>query len=482
MRLAIPVSGFVAAALFSTAAGGEAVRVHGRVNAAVPATGPQKDEQSWGALTAVMLEVPIVPQLGVGVEVGAVTLSDGEPPSDSRLADPDGAFGLSGALAVHVRPAATREPGNPKWHSGLWGGGSFGVMRSAGLLRPMGEVNVGLDFKLGDSSLSAGPSVGFLHVFQPDDSLRPADANVLSVGLHALLDTATQVVPAPSPMPPMDRDGDGLFDGADTCPDAPEDADGFQDADGCPDLDNDGDSLLDPADRCPLEAEDGDGFEDADGCPDPDNDVDGVLDAADACPLEGEDVDALIDEDGCPELDADQDGVLDEADACPSEAEVQNGYADEDGCPDTQNVRVVRDKILLDERINFHTNSVIIRSISHPLLRRLGQLMNEHPEYTHIEVQGHADSRGDPGFNQRLSDGRARAVMKFLVEQVGVDRRRLDATGYGNLHPLITGNDPRSLYMNRRVEFSITREGSPAPAVPPDAPGSSSSPDVKDDE
>ncbi len=482
MRLAIPLSGFVAAALFSTAAGGEAVRVHGRVNAAMPATGPQKDEQSWGALTAAMLEVPIVPQLGLGVEVGAVTLSDGEPPSDSRLANPDGAFGISAALAVHVRPGATRQPGSPKWHSGLWGGSSFGVMRSAGLLRPMGEVNVGFDFKLGDGSLSAGPSVGFLHVFQPNDSLRPDDANVLSVGLHALLDTATPVVAPPTPLPSTDRDGDGLFDGVDTCPDAPEDADGFQDSDGCPDLDNDGDGLLDTADRCPLEAEDVDGFEEADGCPEPDNDVDGVLDGADACPLEGEDVDGLADEDGCPELDADQDNVLDEADACPNEAEVRNGYADEDGCPDAENVRVVRDKILLDERIHFHTNSVIIRSISHPLLRRLGQLMNEHPEYTHIEIQGHADSRGDPGFNQRLSDGRARAVMNFLVEQVGVDRSRLHAAGFGNAQPLISGSDPRSLYLNRRVEFSITREGSSAPAVPPDVPEMEISPDVKEEE
>jgi OOP family OmpA-OmpF porin len=104
--------------------------------------------------------------------------------------------------------------------------------------------------------------------------------------------------------------------------------------------------------------------------------------------------------------------------------------------------------------------------------------MNEHPEYTHIEVQGHADSRGDAGFNQRLSDGRARAVMDFLVEQVGVDRQRLTAAGFGNTQPLTAAGDPRSLYMNRRVEFSITREGSSAPAVPADTQDPSSTPNT----
>ena len=66
-----------------------------------------------------------------------------------------------------------------------------------------------------------------------------------------------------------DPDGDGIFADADACPDQPEDIDGFQDEDGCPDPDNDGDQLADDVDLCPLDAEDVDGFQDDDGCPDP---------------------------------------------------------------------------------------------------------------------------------------------------------------------------------------------------------------------
>ena len=48
--------------------------------------------------------------------------------------------------------------------------------------------------------------------------------------------------------------------------------------------DRDGDGIPDDRDRCPNEPEDFDMFEDDDGCPDPDNDHDGVADADDACP------------------------------------------------------------------------------------------------------------------------------------------------------------------------------------------------------
>lgn len=470
MRLSRSITGFVAAICVANGAAAEGVRVHGRVNAALPATSPQRDEQSWGALTAAMLEVPIIRQVGVGVELGAITLSDGSAPATPGLADPDGASGFSGALALHVR--SPERAASRKWHSGLWGGSSFGVMRSDGLFRMMSEVNVGLDLPLGDGGLSAGPSVGLLHVFQPDDALRPADANVMSFGVHGLFDSAAPApVAPPEPPPRADRDGDGIFDDADTCPEVKEDADGHEDVDGCPDPDNDADGLADADDRCPLEPEDKDGIEDDDGCADKDDDKDGVLEPGDDCPLEPEDVDGHVDTDGCADPDNDHDGILDAQDSCPAEPETENGYADEDGCPDAKSVRVVGDKIVLDERIHFATNSAVIRAVSHPLVRRIGQLLNDHPEYVHIEIQGHADPRGDAGFNQRLSEARAQAVEDFLIDACGVDASRLSHAGYGSSQPLVSADDPRSLYMNRRVEFNVTRRA-PAESGGPPLPNS----------
>jgi hypothetical protein len=96
-----------------------------------------------------------------------------------------------------------------------------------------------------------------------------------------------------------DRDGDGIGDAFDKCPDEPEDKDGFQDQDGCPESDND--SVPDATDACPNDPEDKDGFQDDDGCPDPDNDADGVPDALDKCPNTRETMNGFEDEDGCPD-------------------------------------------------------------------------------------------------------------------------------------------------------------------------------------
>ncbi len=136
---------------------------------------------------------------------------------------------------------------------------------------------------------------------------------------------------------PGDTDGDGILDPYDKCPDQPEDRDGFQDNDGCPDPDNDGDGILDAEDKCPNDAEDKDGFQDYDGCPELDNDNDGIPDNLDKCPDKAEDKDGFEDSDGCPDLDNDKDGIPDKQDKCPNTAEDKDGFQDDDGCPDPDN-------------------------------------------------------------------------------------------------------------------------------------------------
>jgi hypothetical protein len=135
-----------------------------------------------------------------------------------------------------------------------------------------------------------------------------------------------------------DRDQDGLSDELDACPTDPEDMDGFEDSDGCPEFDNDNDAIADEADKCPDAPEDFDKFEDEDGCPDLDNDKDGILDTQDHCPLAPETMNGLDDLDGCPDkADGDGDGVGDDVDQCPEEPEDTDGYQDTDGCPDPDN-------------------------------------------------------------------------------------------------------------------------------------------------
>lgn len=129
-----------------------------------------------------------------------------------------------------------------------------------------------------------------------------------------------------------DRDHDGVEDDVDECPELPEDRDGHEDTDGCPDWDDDDDQVGDADDRCPTQKEDVDGFQDEDGCPDPDDDGDGVPDELDRCPSVPGPADAR--RPGCPVKDRDGDGVRDDVDACGDEAEDRDGFRDDDGCPD----------------------------------------------------------------------------------------------------------------------------------------------------
>ena len=293
-----------------------------------------------------------------------------------------------------------------------------------------------------------------------------------------------------------DRDGDGIPDDADGCPDDPEDFDGFEDRDGCPELDNDddgipdtedacplvpedydgdqdedgcpegtegdrdGDGIADNIDKCPDEPEDFDGFEDTDGCPDPDNDRDGILDKKDLCPNEAEDKDGFEDEDGCPDLDNDQDRILDTDDSCPLKPETYNGFEDEDGCPDKGSVIVEDDRITILDKIYFDTGSTVIQERSYPILDAVAATLNGNPQITLIEIQGHADERGSDRNNIRLTRGRAASVKDAMMAR-GVGSDRVRSAGYGERCPVDPRSNKAAWEKNRRVEFKIieTEEG-----------------------
>jgi outer membrane protein OmpA-like peptidoglycan-associated protein len=258
--------------------------------------------------------------------------------------------------------------------------------------------------------------------------------------------------------PDPDNDKDGIPDATDKCPNQPEDRDGFEDNDGCPDQDNDQDGVPDGQDKCPAEAEDRDGFEDNDGCPDRDNDKDGIPDAKDKCPNQPEDFDGFQDDDGCPDPDNDQDGIPDATDKCPNEPETFNGFEDEDGCPDKgkELVKLKQTQVEIEEKIFFDTNSARIKPRSFKLLDTVARVINLHGALKRIEIAGHTDERGTAAHNRELSEARAQAVMKYLVEQGKVAAARLSAKGYGADQPVVEkARSAADHDKNRRVEFSI---------------------------
>lgn len=296
-------------------------------------------------------------------------------------------------------------------------------------------------------------------------------------------------VDAPEPVAVVgDSDGDGLLDDVDPCPQEPEDVDGHEDDDGCPDPDNDldgtrdgddqcpenagpfenagcpdadadGDSVVDRLDRCAADPEDRDGFEDMDGCPDPDNDRDGVVDGSDRCPNEA----GPVENRGCPDTDRDADTVVDRLDNCPDAA----GTPEQQGCPTPQLVRIEEGRLEILQVVYFETNRDVIQARSFGLLQNVADVVNAHPEIGNVLVEGHTDARGKREKNVDLSQRRAEAVMRFLVEH-SVAADRLAARGFGPDRPIVdNARNAADHARNRRVEFKLVGAASGSEGTEP---------------
>ncbi len=248
--------------------------------------------------------------------------------------------------------------------------------------------------------------------------------------------------------PDMDNDKDNIADILDKCPDVPEDIDGFEDSDGCPDLDNDKEGIPDSVDDCPSEPEDIDGFEDSDGCPDFDNDKDGIPDSADICRNEPEDKDGFEDSDGCQDLDNDKDGIKDYLDECPNALEVFNDFEDDDGCPDKK-VEPLPFEILLD--VPWNRDNLGVDSSLTPALDSIIVKMLYHLE-SRIKIDVHTDSRGKRRLQIEDSKVKAEAIRRYFVSR-GVAWQRLTVEGFGARQPKTAGDTEDSHHINQRIEL-----------------------------
>jgi outer membrane protein OmpA-like peptidoglycan-associated protein len=341
-----------------------------------------------------------------------------------------------------------------------------GAMRCAPKELALAEANVSFS----EAEVAEG------HGERAQEHIAAAEKSVKEALRLAKACAPTQVVIAKKVEPKVriekvDRDGDGVPDLEDACPDQP----GPAETQGCPVAkDTDGDGIPDDIDRCPLDPEDKDGFQDEDGCPDPDNDGDGIVDRADSCPNDP----GPLENRGCPVLDRDGDGVVDSEDRCPDVAGPKENAgcpdADKDGdgvvdrldkCPDQFGpppdgcpkkytlVEVKKEKIEIRQQVHFATAKFKVLPDSFPLLNQVAQVLNDFPKMR-VSIEGHTDNVGGEAQNLRLSQRRAEAVRDYLVAK-GTSPARLEAIGFGPTKPLASNKTAKGKAKNRRTEFRI---------------------------
>jgi outer membrane protein OmpA-like peptidoglycan-associated protein len=257
----------------------------------------------------------------------------------------------------------------------------------------------------------------------------------------------------PAPPPPSDRDGDKIIDAEDACPDEAGPASKDPKKNGCPPpKDTDGDGIIDAEDACPTVKGVPSDDPKKNGCP-PDRDGDGIIDAEDACP----DLKGVRTEDpatnGCPP-DTDGDGIRDDLDACPTEKGPADPDPKKNGCP---TVHVTDGEIVILEQVQFDTGRATIKKASDSLLDKVAVVFNAHTEILRVEVQGHTDNKGLATQNKKLSQQRAEAVKKALIKR-GIAEGRLQAKGYGQDQPISDNGTDLGRALNRRVQFKIVEK------------------------
>jgi OOP family OmpA-OmpF porin len=185
--------------------------------------------------------------------------------------------------------------------------------------------------------------------------------------------------------------------------------------------------------------------------PPADSDLDGIPDSRDKCP--DTPFGTLVDAVGCPPVekvapppppkkpvdrDSDGDGVLDSRDKCPDTP--MGVIVDEDGCP-----------VKFTLQIEFDFDKSAVRPEYHARLKEAAAFINKYPE-TKFLLAGHTDSRGSDAYNKALSNRRAAAVKKYLVEEFGICAHLLYPRGYGESQPVASNETDEGRQRNRRVE------------------------------
>jgi outer membrane protein OmpA-like peptidoglycan-associated protein len=259
------------------------------------------------------------------------------------------------------------------------------------------------------------------------------------VGISGLLSKNRKRVNKPVPpstavIPQRDRDGDGILDSVDLCPEIP----GLAKFSGCPDTDQDG--IEDRLDKCPTVP----GLERYQGCPIPDTDKDGLNDEVDSCinmpgPWSNQ---------GCPLPDTDKDGVPDVQDKCPNQA----GLKENNGCPASTEVTIHQINNYA-RSIWFETGSSELNMDSKQSLDQIYQILQEQPNL-YLNIEGHTDNIGTSESNLLLSRNRALAVQLYLVNK-GIAQDRLNPMGFGQARPLVDNTTKEGRAKNRRVEFVL---------------------------
>jgi OmpA-OmpF porin, OOP family len=143
-------------------------------------------------------------------------------------------------------------------------------------------------------------------------------------------------------------------------------------------------------------------------------------------------------------VDSDADGVEDGVDKCPGT--LKGAKVDGEGC-------VVEEQKISLPNIEFESGKTVLAPGGKQKLEAVVEFLNNQAG-VQVDVFGHTDAQGKDAYNQQLSDGRAKAVMDYLVSR-GIPADRLSSRGFGETQPIASNETAEGRAQNRRVELLL---------------------------
>ena len=127
--------------------------------------------------------------------------------------------------------------------------------------------------------------------------------------------------------------------------------------------------------------------------------------------------------------------------------------------------------IIVLRGVNFEFDKANLTVNAKTLLDNVAEELTAYPDIK-VEVGGHTDAKGSDEYNQKLSEGRAASVLKYLKSK-GIAADRMTSVGYGETKPVADNETDEGRELNRRVELKITAGVAGASAATPVAEGTS---------
>lgn len=118
---------------------------------------------------------------------------------------------------------------------------------------------------------------------------------------------------------------------------------------------------------------------------------------------------------------------------------------------------MIKKEVCIDIKVEFDFNKANIRPRYHYELKRIADCIKQYPNNKAV-IEGHTDGRGDAAYNMKLSQRRADAIRRYLIDKFGVNPNQLSAKGYGKTRPIANNATDEGRQRNRRVELHLKAE------------------------